>query len=563
MVGKGQVPGRWAGRSQQLRPMFRPPFLPLAPVRGGLSGSLPAGHVLGVAPWLALWVLAWLAWTALSTQSPPVDNAEQLSWVRSLEWGYYKHPPLPTAVLWPLVQALGLTEWASYAAAGLVTGGALLLLHGLMRQLLGAQLALLGLLGTLCIGYYSLRLAYFNHDTLLMLAHLAAAACAWRAFAATTPQAARRAWWGVGLALGLGGLAKYQVALSAGAVFVFWVLRQGWREARHRRGLLQAGLLAGLVLLPHLVWLVNHQFLPFDYARQSAAPGQLTRTQCSVDALRWVGQQLGQLAGPLLLGLGLQLHARWRRPAAWCPAQRLGAARALARDTAPPDRNPWHAGATPCATPAAVPAGLGGFLVCFGLLPLLWMPAMAVLMSARLHLNWGTAFMPLTCAALLWLGGARRWQRVSPVAALAGFVLVQALMAAWVWQRQALPRPVLSQHRSAQFDSQHVADAIAAAARPALGGPVTVIAGRQRLVSVLALRLPERPLVLVDGRPELSPWLPDDLSALCAVLWVGDAGDRPPAHLSAQPLPQGQGLWWAVEVLSERSDRCPAARPGR
>src|SRR5256885_10565865 len=24
------------------------------------------------------------------------DNLEQLTWVHSLEWGYYKHPPLPT-----------------------------------------------------------------------------------------------------------------------------------------------------------------------------------------------------------------------------------------------------------------------------------------------------------------------------------------------------------------------------------------------------------------------------------------------------------------------------------
>lgn len=535
--------------------MFRPPYLFWAPARHRRPVSLPAGHVLGTAPWLALWVLAWLAWTAMTTQSPPVDNAEQLSWVRSLEWGYYKHPPLPTAVLWPLVQAMGLTEWASYAAAGLVTGSALLLLHGLLRQLMDAALARLALLGTLCVGYYSLRLAYFNHDTLLMLAHLAAAACVWQAFAATTPQAARRAWWGLGLALGLGGLAKYQVALSAGAVFVYWVLRQGWRNPWHRRGLVQAALLAGLVMLPHLVWLVNHQFQPFDYARQSAAPGQLTRAQCSVDALRWIGQQLAQLAGPLLLGLGLQFVARRRRPAVWDPARRLGAPGAVRVAQALPG-SPAAAAAGPHG--GEWPPGLRAFLVCFGLLPLLWMPAMAVVMSAKLHLNWGTAFMPLTCAALLCLGGARRWQGMSPVAVLAGFALVQALLAAWAWQQQALPRPVLSQHRSSQFDSQWVADAIGAAARPVIGGPVTVIAGRQRLVSVLALRLPERPLVLVDGRPELSPWLPEDLSALCAVLWVGDAGDRPPAHLTARPLPQGQGLWWAVAVINARAGRCPA-----
>ncbi|MBC7716569.1 MAG: glycosyl transferase, partial [Pseudorhodobacter sp.] len=46
--------------------------------------------------------------------SPPVDNIEQLTWVRSLQWGYYKHPPLPTWLLWLTVQGFGLTERAAY-----------------------------------------------------------------------------------------------------------------------------------------------------------------------------------------------------------------------------------------------------------------------------------------------------------------------------------------------------------------------------------------------------------------------------------------------------------------
>ncbi|MEK8052227.1 glycosyltransferase family 39 protein [Ideonella sp. DXS22W] len=530
--------------------MSQPPFLQLPGTRvwqpglrqwsEQLAGQFPRAGVL------LAWLVLWLVWTGLSTQSPPVDNAEQLSWVRSLEWGYYKHPPLPTVLLWPFVQVLGLTETATYAAAAAVNLASLLILHRLLLRLTGARQALLALLATLCVGYYSLRLAYFNHDTLLMLAHLAGAWCVWHAFAAHSHSGRRLAWWGLGLALGLGALAKYQVSLTAGAAFVFWVLRQGWRQAEYRRGLAEAAVIALAVVSPHLLWLVNHDFQPFDYARQNALTGRHTRVQCSVDAMRWVGDQLAQLAGPLLLGLGLQLDRLRRGVRAWGPVA-MGWRRG--GDAAP--AGPGEA--------ASGPSGVGALLFCFGLLPLLWMPLMAVMLNARMHMNWGTAFMPLTCAALIHFSGAWRWQRVRLAHALAGFVLVQAVLAAWAWQQHRLPRPVFSQHRSSQFDSQRVADAIGPQARAAIGGPVRVIAGRQRLVSVLALRLPERPLVLVDGRPELSPWLPEDLSALCAVLWVGDAGDRPPAAVQAQAVPGGQGLWWGVEVLSERVDRCPAA----
>lgn len=508
------------------KPMFqRLALRPSAAIGGAWREDLvPHGVLIGG---LALWLLLWLGWSALTTQSPPVDNAEQLSWVRSLEWGYYKHPPLPTAVLWPLVQLFGLHEWVSYAAAGLVNLASLWLLYRLGCRLIGPRLARMALLGTLCVGYYSLRLAYFNHDTLLMLAHLGVAGFTWQAFV----QRSRSAWWGLGLTLGLGGLAKYQVVLSAGAVLVFWGLRQGWRDPLHRRGLLEAAALSLLVVSPHGIWLADHGFQPFEYARQNALDARLTRAQCSVDALRWMGDQLVQLAGPLLLGAGLQWAAR-RRGQVREPV--VAAARAQAE--------------------VAPSSGVGPFLFCFGLLPLLWMPAMAVALGAKLHMNWGTAFMPLTCAALMQRAGLWRWQGLPTRQVLAGFAVVQALLLGWAWQQQVQPRPVYSQHRSAQFDSQRLADAIAAPARQVLGGPVRVIAGRQRLVSVLALRMPERPLVLVDGRPELSPWLPEDLSALCAVLWVGDAGDRPPADVDVHPLPQG--LWWAVDVISERADMC-------
>ena len=73
------------------------------------------GMIAFAAPWL--WLLE------RSTLAPPTDNIEQLTWVRSLEWGYYKHPPLPTWLLWPFVQALGWSAWTTYVLGALCTLG--------------------------------------------------------------------------------------------------------------------------------------------------------------------------------------------------------------------------------------------------------------------------------------------------------------------------------------------------------------------------------------------------------------------------------------------------------
>ena len=470
---------------------------------------------------LGLWALAWLAWLALTSESPPVDNAEQLSWVRSVEWGYYKHPPLPTALLWPLVQLFGLHEWVSYAAAALLTLSAIMLGRCLTVELIGRQCANLATLGTLCIGYYSHRLAYFNHDSVLLLCGVAAAWFCWRAFA----DRSMSAWVGLGIALGLGALAKYQVAVAAGSVLAYWALRQGWRDELHRRGLGRAAAIALLIFSPHAIWFVTHDFLPLQYAWSHSHGAQLSLAQCSVGVLRWIGDQLSQLAGALVLGGGLLLLARRRR--------RAGHAMWM----------PFRPGAQ------ALP-----FLLCFGLLPLGAMPCIALVMGASLHRNWGSAYMPFTCAALMLCAGRRLWPQVTWRDALCGFAAVQLVLAALLLAPPDAKGPTLNQHRSHRFSSQWVADEIGPPARRLLGSDIRVIAGRQRLASVLALRLAERPLVLIDGRYELSPWMPQDMSRVCGILWVGGRDETPPNDAERNDI--GEGLWWAVQLLSDEPASC-------
>ena len=49
---------------------------------------------LGVS--LVLFCAAWLLHLNSVALSLPMDNIEQTIWSASFEWGYYKHPPLPT-----------------------------------------------------------------------------------------------------------------------------------------------------------------------------------------------------------------------------------------------------------------------------------------------------------------------------------------------------------------------------------------------------------------------------------------------------------------------------------
>ncbi|MDB5730331.1 MAG: glycosyl transferase [Variovorax sp.] len=472
------------------------------------------------APWvavaLALWAAVWLLMLASTSLSPPVDNVEQLTWVRTLAWGYYKHPPLPTFLLWPLVQVFGLHEWVASLAGALTIVTALFVCWRLTSELRGAKMAGLATLGTLCITYYSGRTYYYNHNMVLLPLVAGAAWCCWRAFR----DRSLPAWLGVGTMLGLGALAKYQVGLAVASLLFFWWSQRGWRDPLHRRGLAGAALVAGLIFVPHGLWLVTHDFAPLHYAMRTSLGTALSAGHRLLHSLNWLGDQIGRMAPALLLGTGLLAWTRWRP-------------------------NP----APPPAPPAPSPDVVSVFLFSWGLLPLVLIALLGVLIGAELQLQWGTAFVPLTCAWLMEQAPRGRWRQLRWRDALLGFAAVQIMLATFSWATSPMGPQALVIHHNRNFPSQALADQLGPAARAALGGPIEVIAGPAQLAEALALRLPERPLVLIDGRIDFSPWIAPDRLARQRVLWVGGPGELPPAGAVPHMLPGA--LWWAARKSAD------------
>ena len=160
--------------------------------------------VLGMALGLLVYATVWLAHLTSTSLSPPADNIEQLVWVHALEWGYYKHPPLPTWLLWIPVKLFGARAWTSYATGAVITLASMGIFWRLVSRLRGARFATLALLAVLCISYFTGRIYYYNHNIVLLLLSTASAALSWKAW--TT---GRQWWWAaLGGTLGLGLLTK-------------------------------------------------------------------------------------------------------------------------------------------------------------------------------------------------------------------------------------------------------------------------------------------------------------------------------------------------------------------
>jgi 4-amino-4-deoxy-L-arabinose transferase-like glycosyltransferase len=499
-------------------------------LRGAQIASVADGRLIAAA--LFVFAVVWLAVLAATSLAAPVDNIEQLVWLRSLEWGYYKHPPLPTFVAWIAVHLLGTSAWTTYLLGALTTLGAMAVFWRLLRTLRGARYAAIGLLAALSITFYNDRLYYYNHNILLLLLATAAAALCWRAY-----DERRLRWWvGVGVVLGLGALTKYQVAITVVSVACFWISQRGWRDPVHRRGALLATLVALAVFTPHLLWLPHHDFGPITYAMESSLGAHLAAGARTLDTLNWLVDELGNRAFPALLLLGLAMRSSPSRPALQALASRA------------PDERRLRAGRA--------------LLVCWGVVPLVFMPLASLLFGVDLQMQWGTSFLLFVVPCLMELWPLARWNSVPQARVWKVFVVLQLVLLGINIATSPFGVGALKDTHWRTFSAAQLADRLAAPAREQLGGPIAVVIGSVGEAGALALELPEAPLVLVDGRHDRSPWVSRELVAACGALELAH-GTHAPAGMEPVGAPFAK-LYWRVVPPQVGAGPCgPPAASGR
>lgn len=472
---------------------------------------------------MLFFALTWLAHLAATSLSPPVDDLEQLTWVRSLEWGYYKHPPLPTWLLWLPIKLFGWSAWTVYTMGAATTLVALGIFWRLVARLRGERHAFVALLAAACISYYNGRLNYYNHEVVLLLATAVSAALTWQAF-----ETGRLRWWAaLGLTVGLGALAKYQIVVTVSCVLVFAAHQRAWRDPRHRRGLLLGTLIALATFAPHIEWLRSHDFGPVGYAMHSSLAANLSVPARGLESAHWLVDQLFNRALPAWLLLAC---VGWlMRPQRRLPAQPVGLVLSVEDSKA------------------------RALFLAFGGVPLLFMPAIGVIVGADLQLHWGTPFLLFATATVMELTPRVTWHRASPKAVIGPFIAMQLLLltVSHMTSPRGLFVPRATDWRN--MDSQSIADAVAAPARAALGSPIHIIDGPAQVAAAVSLHLREHPVVLIDGRQDRSPWVSAGLVAACGALELG----AHPSLVGSVPVgPAMPGWWWRVRRPTA-AETCP------
>lgn len=419
---------------------------------------------------LWVWHLSSIALTA------PMDNIEQWIWSQSLQWGYHKHPPLPTWLLYAPQMLTGPTAWTSQVLGALCTLISVGVFANLIRQIWGKPLAGLALLAALCITFYNGRLNYYNHNILLLLFVSLSAQCWWMIL-----QNGQRRWWiGLGLCAGLGMLSKYQYLLVVlPSAYFIWQIKP-WRKPLQLQGLMWAVGTATLVFLPHLLWLLQQELAnsPIRYALNTSLPEHQLHSSPITKRVRsgvWLLDLLFNRCLPALLFLWLVKVFCFNKTA---PA---------------PDPTP---------SPQDTPVSGTRFLMVWGLMPPLTITLLGLTLGMDLQMHWGTAYALWLIAPFMvaikvhQLQNSRRLQKV----AWGGFLLIQAGL--MIYYDQASDASFWR-----NFDSATVARELTESTRQANVGPITIISGHVNLAGAISLAMPEHPKVLINGDLKISPWI--------------------------------------------------------
>jgi Dolichyl-phosphate-mannose-protein mannosyltransferase len=254
---------------------LRVPWIPATGLRS------TAGHWLGHPPLLAAGlVLVWVLVAWLSNTAQYGDHFEQLAWAQSLEWGYHKHPPLPSWLLAGAIRLGGMHPWWPSLLAAVCIALNLVLTWRVACWLIGEDRAALAVLFAGLQQGFMGKAQLFNHNSVLVLCVSAAVLLALRATQLEVTRPARQQtvrWTLLGVVSGLALLSKYQAALPLlGVVVAMWRSGALARPA-NRRGLFLAVSLALLILAPHVAWVATHGWSTVAYATQagvSQSPGE-------------------------------------------------------------------------------------------------------------------------------------------------------------------------------------------------------------------------------------------------------------------------------------------------
>ncbi len=444
-----------------------------------------------MAGFLALHAAVWTLLPTALYPNLPLDLIEALTYGREWQLGYDKLPPLP----WWLVEIVWRTigfDFAYYLLAQVAVCVAFLAVWAVARPMVGVTGALIALMIVDGLHYLNFTAAKLNHDVIQLPLWALAGYALHRALRQSSGRFGDlRYWLLLGIAIGLSLWAKYFVVTLAVPISLFVLFDRDARKALATPGPYIAAAAALIVMMPHLVWLVQNDFLPLSYAEARAQPSRGLIDHLWHPIQFAIGQGFFMLPALLIAAPLLWPRAVKKEPVAGFDDfdRRIVTLMALG----------------PFASVIALAAISGRGTIAMWGYPLWMFLGLWIVMTLR---------VPLT---------ELRVSRTITTWAVVFFVFACAFVAAYAIM------PVFDgRYRAVFFPGGKLGEEMSTRFRALTGKPLAYIVGSMWDGGNTAHYSPlsPQPRVLIDGRPARAPWidLADLRSKGAIVVWTGEAG---------------------------------------
>ncbi len=242
----------------------------------------------------AIWVLV----PSITNHNLPLDTIEALAWGSNLDWGFNKHPPLSAFAVEVFYQIFGSQDWAYYFLSQIFVITSFFVVWKFSEYFFQNKIySLIAVLLLEGIYFYNYTTPEFNVYVCELPFWALTVYYCWKGFEKND----YASWLLFGFFSGLGVLSHYLFIYLLCALDVFFIYLIINKKINFKCLISYIPFL--LVLLPHLIWLTENNYITITYALHRTGLSEPNFLDHFIHPLIFLGKQIGILAPFFLMVL--------------------------------------------------------------------------------------------------------------------------------------------------------------------------------------------------------------------------------------------------------------------
>ncbi|MDB4022894.1 glycosyltransferase family 39 protein [Pelagibacteraceae bacterium] len=239
---------------------------------------------------LSTHLIIWTLVPSITNNNLPLDTIEALAWGSNLEWGFNKHPPMSAFAVELFYQIFKNQDWSYYLLSQIFIITSFYIVYKFAEEFLeNKSHAFFSILLLEGIYFYNFTTPEFNVNVCQLPFWSLTVLYAWKCIKYDKT----KDYLLLGLFIACGLLSKYLFAylvLSVGLLFVYLIVKE--KKIRTKSLVIVPTFL--LLLLPHLMWLVDSNYITVTYGLNRTG-GEANLLSHLTQPIIFLGKQLGIL----------------------------------------------------------------------------------------------------------------------------------------------------------------------------------------------------------------------------------------------------------------------------